>query len=337
MRGVIASATIHSPTCGPVGAPAVRPVAPVAISSARLPLRAVAVGRTPRVGICCVSITTIRFLPAADLPPHFVRGPQDELHEVGRIALCDQIKWPGRFPIATAPSRRADGQRGTAGFLPSTLPQPRRRANPVSRGIGDTGHGATWHGSRVRRGDEQGGQAVDGALIQDELVAQSVRSPGRVLGRMPRAISASSARTDQPSLAARLASSRRRQWSGSVGSAFRCPFDSSQASISSIASSGRSSSRTVCARSLRLRPSRRASVVAVTLSSSSSAAIVRASSIRRGPGGRRSRSAPARSTAPCPGAGRRALESWRCRRSVTRASGVRRRPVRTRRPSVVGR
>jgi hypothetical protein len=49
--------------------------------------------------------------------------------------------------------------------------------------------------------------------------------------------------------------------------------------MSSIASSGRSSRRIVCVRSLRLRPSRRAKVAAVTPNSFRSAAIVRASSI----------------------------------------------------------
>ena len=94
--------------------------------------------------------------------------------------------------------------------------------------------------------------------------------------------------------AERSASSRRPQWSASVSSAFPWPFESSPSLISSIASSGSSSRRTVCARSLRLRPRRRARSAVVTCRSSRSDAIVRASSITVRSSRATSRSARAR-------------------------------------------
>ncbi len=134
-------------------------------------------------------------------------------------------------------------------------------------------------------GLKQFGEPVSGALVENDLIAQEVwacidlpsgRSRQEVMQFDGSRADRDAAR--RPGYAAaRLASSRRRQWSGSVRSALPWPFESWPASIRSIASSGRSSSRTVWARSLRLRPSRRASVVAVTPSSSRRTPTVRAS------------------------------------------------------------
>jgi hypothetical protein len=125
--------------------------------------------------------------------------------------------------------------------------------------------------------------------------------------------------------------------SGSVSNALPWPFVSAPASMSSIAWSGRSRRRTLCAISARLLPSRFASSVAVIFRSSSRSAMVRASSI----GVRSSRttfsisatsseSAPSSESLIVPG-------SPRVRPVARRASGARRRRSRIRPPALGGR
>jgi hypothetical protein len=203
------------------------------------------------------------------------RGPRQRSRERppmrGRQGAC---AWPSAPPSSYAASSVPCG--APFPFLCGGTHRVEHPGEPVGGGVvDDLVPVSVWAGAGVEAGSP-------GDRLLEAGRGCALSGCGSVAGSRaaaPRAISALRARTDQPASAARLARVRRRWWSASVSRALPCPFVSAPLSISSMAWSGRSISRTVWARSVRLRPSRFARSVAVTCRSPSSVAIVRASSI----------------------------------------------------------